>query len=65
MKCSVCGKYVQYPERFYSTGPLIQRGFCCDECYRIWVLPYRERLEVKMPASLVWTSRGEEYLREE
>ena len=65
MRCSICGKQIQFPEKFHSTGPLISRGFSCDECYLTWILPYREKELKKVPDSIVWTSRGEEYLRED
>lgn len=66
MKCSICGKRVEFPARFYSTGPLLQRGWACDECYRTWVEPYQERELERVPDSIVWFSNAyyaEDHLR--
>lgn len=58
MKCCICEKYIQFPEKFYSTGPLIQRGYCCEECFRTWVVPYREKELKKVPDSIVWIAKS-------
>ena len=55
MKCDICNRRIQRPgktDKFYSTGPLIQRGYCCEECYLTWVLPYREEQEKLMPKGM-------------
>lgn len=58
MQCSICNKCIQWPENFHSAGPLLSRRFCCDECYRTWVLPYREKELKKVPDSIVWFSNA-------
>lgn len=66
MKCCICEKYIQWPDKFYSTGPLVQRGFCCESCFKIWVQPCREKELERVPDSIVWFSNAyyaEDHLR--
>lgn len=52
MKCDICKKEIKYPDKFFQTGPLIPRGWSCEECYHLWVLPYRQEQERLLPDSI-------------
>lgn len=52
MKCDICNREIQWPDKFYSTGPLLQRRWACEQCYHLWVLPYRQEQEKLLPKGI-------------